>query len=91
MLLLRGYLVTVDEWKFLSNHYKFDNEITIQKIDPETIIFEPDVCEMCYQQNELSKLLYEDKKIFIRNRDDDLVDVDVNKDNCEIVGNVSVS
>jgi hypothetical protein len=59
----------------------------IQKIDDNLIIFEPEICEPCCSQSELSKILYEDKKIFIRQRDDDddLFTTEENKDECEIM------
>ena len=34
-------------------------------------IFEPDVCQQCIEQNELDKYLFENKKIYIRQIEDD--------------------
>ena len=81
--------MTSDEWNYISKHYKFDQEIIIQKIDDNLIFFEPEICEPCCSQNELTKILYENRKIFIRQRDedDDLFTTEENKDE-EIVNTV---
>ena len=34
-------------------------------------IFEPDVCQQCIEQNELDKYLFENKKIYIRQIEED--------------------
>ncbi len=43
------------------------------------------MCEQCFSQNELSKVLYENKRIFIRQKDDDSVETAAVKDDCEII------
>ena len=64
----------------------------IQKVDDDIIIFDPEICEACISHHELSKILYENKKIFIRQKDDieeeKVVENEANKDDCEIINSV---
>ena len=49
-------------------------DMNLEKAPKETnftYIFEPAVCEQCVQQSELDKHMFENKKIFIRQVDDD--------------------
>ncbi|RMZ96708.1 Ubiquitin carboxyl-terminal hydrolase 48 [Brachionus plicatilis] len=72
-------LLTEFEWEFISTNYIFDTQIKLKKHlnlndSEESLInfeFEPQVCQDCMAQNELDKMLFENKKILIRFQDEE--------------------
>lgn len=71
--------MTEFEWDFISNNYPFDTQIKIRihknsDESKETQLnyeFVPEVCKDCMVQNELVKMLFENKKILVRLQDDE--------------------
>lgn len=79
-------LITEEEWKILTTSFPYDRAVTVIKTEvpiegemdtdlpakENQYKFDPDVCDICIEQNELEKYLFDHKKIAIRQIDDDV-------------------
>ena len=79
-------IITMEEWSILTASFQFDQAVTISKETAQiesdsqkcSFKFDPDVCEICMEQNEINKYLFENKKIAIRQVDEELSTSDKN-------------
>lgn len=73
-------IITKEEWSVLASSFSFDQAVTVIKeivnAEEDNIVkysfkFEPEVCGICMEQNEINKYLFENKKIAIRQVDEE--------------------